>query len=184
VPSTRRIDATGSGLWPTPEAGAFGTADVSRLLARREAIKAKGINGNGFGLTPHQQVMVDAALWPTPTSALADKGVRSEAGAIKEVMRTSGPDLAAMAVYALWATPTSRDHKDGGYCSNVPVNALLGRQVWNGSSAPTEKLGGLNPEFVCWLMGYPEEWDACGVTATPSSRKSQLGSSALSLAAE
>src|SRR5574341_344086 len=33
--------------------------------------------------------------WPTPTSSLADKGVRSEEGAVREAMRTRGPDLAA-----------------------------------------------------------------------------------------
>jgi hypothetical protein len=27
----------------------------------------------------------------------------------------------------------------------------------NGSLEPTEKRGALNPEFVCWLMGYPTE---------------------------
>jgi len=35
-----------------------------------------------------------------------------------------------------WATPTTRDHKDGAECQNVPLNALLGRQVWL-SSWPT-----------------------------------------------
>jgi hypothetical protein len=152
-----------------------------------------------------------------------------------------------------WPTPTTRDHKDGGYCPNVPVNGLLGRMVWPtptslapakngnneagnsaglvairshaisatwptasandgtgakvppgrrggialkqavwqtpvaddalgrakgkvnsrgepklsgqailiGSSVPTEKPGALNPEFVCWLMGYPTEWLSC-----------------------
>lgn len=29
-----------------------------------------------------------------------------------------------------WPTPTTRDHKDGSECPNVPVNALLGRTVW------------------------------------------------------
>lgn len=30
-----------------------------------------------------------------------------------------------------WATPTTRDHKDGGNpCADVPINALLGREVW------------------------------------------------------
>jgi hypothetical protein len=43
----------------------------------------------------------------------------------------------------------------------------------NGQSAQTEKRGALNPEFVCWLMGFPPEWDACAPTAMPSSRKSQ-----------
>ena len=29
-----------------------------------------------------------------------------------------------------WATPTTRDHKDGSECLNVPINALLGRSAW------------------------------------------------------
>lgn len=29
-----------------------------------------------------------------------------------------------------WPTPTTRDHKDGSYCPNVPINGLLGRVAW------------------------------------------------------
>ena len=47
------LDAKLAG-WPTPEAGGFGTTDVDRLRERREECKAKGYNGNGFGLTLHQ----------------------------------------------------------------------------------------------------------------------------------
>ena len=36
------------------------------------------------------------AGWPTPTAALADKGVRTFEGALKEAKRSRGPDLAAM----------------------------------------------------------------------------------------
>ena len=37
--------------WPTPAANEYETRDSDRMLQRREEIKAKGINGNGFGLT-------------------------------------------------------------------------------------------------------------------------------------
>jgi len=74
--------------------------------------------------------------------ASADKSIRTPEGARREVERGKSPDLAAHGM------------------------ALAG------SSATTEKPGALNPEFVCWLMGFPPEWDACAPTATPSFRKS------------
>lgn len=145
--------------------------------------------------------------------------------------------------FGSWPTPTSRDHKDGKPCPNVPVNGLLGRMVWptptslakakdgnneagnsaglvairkhalwataraspnenrttkatpsqmagkhgaylavqaiisNGPSEQTEKPGALNPEFVCWLMGYPPEWLSCAPSATRSTRGRQRSSS-------
>lgn len=90
-----------------------------------------------------------------------------------------------------WPTPTTRDHKDGSECQNVPLNALLGRVAWLagparltasgemliGSSAGMESGGQLNPAHSRWLMGLPPEWDDCAVTAMqslPRSRKPSL----------
>ena len=36
----------------------------------------------------------------------------------------------ALEPQAGWATASARDHKDGSECRAVPINALLGRQVW------------------------------------------------------
>lgn len=47
--------------------------------------------------------------WPTPTAALADKGVRTFEGGLMEAMRNHGPDLAAVACLTGWATPAARD---------------------------------------------------------------------------
>lgn len=52
--------------------------------------------------------------WPTPTAALADKGVRTFEGGLLEAMRNHGPDLAAAACLTGWTTPTTRDWKDSG----------------------------------------------------------------------
>ena len=84
--------------------------------------------------------------------------------------------------WAGWPTPTSRDHKDGKECPNVPLNALLGRVAWltanpqaaritadgtmlTGCSAGMESGGQLNPAFSGWLMGFPEAWCRAALTA-------------------
>lgn len=47
--------------------------------------------------------------WPTPTAALADKGVRTFEGGLMEAMRNHGPDLAAASCLAGWPSPTACD---------------------------------------------------------------------------
>ena len=81
-------------------------------------------------------------------------------------------DLQAQTVN--WATPTSRDWKDGTDPSpNAPTNALLGRQAprmmkdGDGSSTDSPRPSQqLNPEFVEWLMGFPIGWTGSGCSGT------------------
>lgn len=47
--------------------------------------------------------------WPTPTAALADKGVRTFEGGLLEAMRNHGPDLAAVSCLTGWPSPTACD---------------------------------------------------------------------------
>lgn len=80
-----------------------------------------------------------AAGWPTPRQADGEKNVRSASGSASEMERKGGPQDMSMAVSLCgWSTPTSRDHKDGAPCPNVPINGLLGRTVWlSGWPTPT-----------------------------------------------
>lgn len=47
---------------------------------------------------------------------------------VASVPRTNVTDSSL--VRTNWPTPTTRDHKDGKECLNVPTNSLLGREVW------------------------------------------------------
>ncbi len=120
--------------------------------------------------------------WKTP---VVNESTHCYSGRNPEGSRKIALKLTGEALLTGWPTPTTRDHKDGQECPNVPTNSLLGREVWKadqpvritadgqvltGSDAGTVSSGQLNPAHSRWLMGYPPVWDDCAVTAMPSSR--------------
>lgn len=137
-----------AGLWPTPNASGFEAKDPERLQQRRKECKDRTGNGNGFGLTLGQLICLEKAhaasvsLYPTPRASANENRTKK-------------------------IPPSQLDGRHGLYLSS----AVIGVEP-AGSSATTENSGALNPAFVCWLMGFRPEWDACAPTATPSSRKS------------
>jgi hypothetical protein len=97
-------------------------------------------------------------IWPTPRAC---SGKRSSGANRTELMRS-------------WATPTTRDWKDGAATADVKTNCLLGRQAPRSMSDGTESPLTLNPLFVEWLMGWPIGWTDCGSAVTALSRWLQL----------
>lgn len=135
---------------------------------------------------------VQLAAWPTPRQVDGEKHSRTMEGADKEIARKGGPqDLMQGVQLAASPTPAARDWKDGAAPSVVnsgrtdklahvvqppttgPARLTDSGQLLTGSSAGTGNGDRLNPALSRWLMGLPQEWDACAPTEMPSSRKSR-----------
>jgi len=142
-------------LWATPDAQLFADGEEPEtFLSRQKEIKAKKVNGNGMG-TP---LAMQGKLWATPL--VADAG---------EKCTTASHQTSSILIQsALWALPTTRDHKDGSAPSEEsPTNGMLGRQAprmteggkWFLPLTPNSPLRyRLNPRFVAWLQGIPWSW--------------------------
>ena len=141
-----RISGSGSGSWPTPR-------------AKEDNDYQKDRNGC-VSLT--LQGTSRLATWPTPTAALADKGVRSHAGGIREAMRNHGPDLAAVASLASWPTPCKTE------LGNTLENYLAMKA--NMSSGPRKAITHLS--IAAQLAGWvtPTKRDHKGDPDTPRAK--------------
>lgn len=158
--SARRTVGTDYGLWPTPLLGGTGESMHGQISGQyREAMRQA---------TPQ--------IWPTPRASDGAKGGL-----------TSGLDTlpGQAASQALWPTPRADKHNPQ---SREDFTPNLAAQVFgtesNGLQVLTENRGQLCPEFVCWLMGFPNEWLVCMVSAMQSYRRSRRSSSKLTKASE
>lgn len=149
-PSTRHSNGTGStgSPWATP------TVNGNNNQA---GISAKA--GDGLGTQLRQ------ATGPAPIVADMTGGRKTRSGSRSNEMLLNG------LMTVPWCAPSARDWKDTPGMATTGVDPdgatrtrvdQLPRQMsaygasTNGSSAETGKRGAPNPEFACWLMGWPE----------------------------
>ena len=79
----------------------------------------------------------DSGSWPTPTTEAnthcygPDKSIQLKTyGAARLCDWEDNWPEGTKANLSSWPTTTTRDHKDGSQCDNVPLNTLLGRVAW------------------------------------------------------
>lgn len=190
----RTICATDSGLWPTARAHKWGPPDSHGNLAMWSTIRANdGEKGGpnmkfGAGGTP----LPTMAAWATPRASPNEN--RTTKATPAQLSGKHGQYLAVQALTAIYPTPSAsgfeaknpkrllerraeckeRTGNGNGFGLTLGQFACLNT---NGSSEPTEKRGALNPEFVCWLMGYPTEWVNCAGSETRLTRARRRPSS-------
>jgi hypothetical protein len=152
--------------WPTPTAA---NADGGQMP---KDCSPTGLRANGSKATVSLQGIARLSTWPTPRAEDSEcSGAR--------VARGVNDTLTAVTRLAGWPTPLEDDANNGTRATGAYQSLTRATHgvISSGSPAGTENTGQLNPAFSRWLMGFPDAWDACAPTATPSSRKSQRNSS-------
>lgn len=174
--SERPISVNASGYLPTPAAISYGTNQggaagrVGKIrpsletMARREMWpppdasdwKQDGLTASQRRLELYSTCSLNAAvrMWPTPN---VPNGGRTTWHAEEKghSLYYKGKKVQLVLEQAVrLATPTSRDWRSG--------KASLATHDKN-SRPLSEQIGGqLNPTWVCWLLGWPLDWEGIG----------------------
>jgi hypothetical protein len=173
--------------WPTPNAQVSQDGESPETwLKRKEAMKAKGYNGNGCRtpLTIAVQLHGQAApassntsgsrqglSWATPQAHDAQGPKTPEQIA---VMRAKGHGVKNLNEQACWGTPTARDHKSGRGNNEREYKELT-------PMVERQQSGKLNPRWVETLMGLPIGWTMPSCTSPQTIAPMSCGSSAMEL---
>ena len=132
-----------------------------------------------------ERMLLGSCAWNSTVALLTWKPLATPSGRslfrlAVSMPRTAGSGSGFLATPVLWPTPGARDYKDTPGMATIGTNPdgssrtridQLPRSVYAVEQTPKGG-GSLNPQWVEWLMGYPEGWTDLGDSATPSSRKS------------
>ena len=197
------------GWWDVFPAAAFGAGHLRErlliILAHRDRSRWRAGGGRGDLLAIAKGRPNKHTKWlPTPRASASEARQTKLTPSQKERMEDGsaghGMSLQAAVMAHFIPTPTARDYKDTPGMKRVTEGDREGpgvplpRYIFaNDSSA---KIGGMRlaPAFLCWLMGYPENWwkpiaDALATrlsrtSSSPISKRSKKSSKPLADQAE
>lgn len=162
----RNLVAYAKGFWPTPTVavatqgpnipdGKRGATLISKIR-RPDLWPTPRANdaekrGNFDVNNPRNGLPAAAKMYPTPSASMM-----TGADMVQAQYAGSDPDRPNyQEAKKLFATPTQRDHKSG----KLSAKAKAKRDAQSRGKPLNEQIGGqLNPQWVEWLMGYPEGW--------------------------
>jgi hypothetical protein len=118
----------------------------------REINNSRDGRKNRVALSNLREAVVDnqySQMWPTPDANCGNRGPAKDP---KATHRPSGAQrqMTINDAVKMWPTPTSRMHKDNGKSPSE-----LNR---NSETLATKAGGQLSPQWVEWLMGFPDGW--------------------------
>ncbi len=121
------------------------------MWATPAAADSQGTTGGGQG----KSLRTDVKMWPTPrVSGQENLDTLIERKGLQKALQHN-----LTAAVQMWPTPTASDNRDRGHKGMPAIKRRMekGKQL-NLSMVVSESSGSLNPQWVEWLMGYPEGW--------------------------
>ena len=131
---------------------AWKEAQEPTMWATPSAADSKGTTGGN----QNKSLRTDVSMWPTPRASSA-----MAANLTPKLAKRADDygNLEEVVARTMWPTVTARDYKGG---RTPEALAKAGRNETNSLpdavNAQMGKTGSLNPQWVEWLMGYPEGW--------------------------
>lgn len=154
--STLRTKETEFSLLPTPVVMDT-NVNPEVIDARRERLKEKKINGNGFGQTLGE--MAAKSLLPTPQARDEKNGEMGEQRSQRKVEEKWSLGLNELATAGMLPTPRESEWKGTGPIGSKSHQHRLERFYLDATMQEiTGTSGQLNPRFVLEMMGFPPDW--------------------------